>query len=74
MFAARGRDQEVPALLQGLIEVVGGKDAMDAGRSPGIAEKADQALGFVLRVFQDQQTDRFLFDGHGLCLAPNERE
>ena len=33
---------------------------MHPGRLSGIAEKADQTLGLVLRVFENQQADGFL--------------
>ncbi|CDM48399.1 hypothetical protein PaWS136_5454 [Pseudomonas aeruginosa WS136] len=64
-LAGRRGDQQVPALLEGFGEVLGRGQSMYAGRVAGIAEQTDQAFGFVLRVFQNQQADGFLFDGHG---------
>lgn len=49
---------------------------MYAGRVAGIAEQTDQAFGFVLRVFQNQQADGFSFrwPWKGLSPRPGGRE
>ncbi|MNM96463.1 hypothetical protein D3C81_1089400 [compost metagenome] len=64
VLAVRGGDQQVPALLQRVGEIVAGGQAMHPGGVPRIAKQADQSLGLVLRVLEDQQTDGFLFVGH----------
>ena len=64
VLALRCIDQQVPGLRQGFGQVVAGRQSMHPGRLSGIAEKADQTLSLVLRVFENQQADGF-FAGHG---------
>ena len=45
---------------------------MHPGRLSGIAEEADQALGLVLRVFENQQADGFLLQDHGNSLSARQ--
>jgi hypothetical protein len=54
LFAAWRADQQVPGLLQDIEQVIAGAQAMHTGRPARVAEQADQALGLVLRVFENQ--------------------
>ncbi|MNF51730.1 hypothetical protein D3C84_330540 [compost metagenome] len=64
VFAAGGADQQIPAVLQGLAQVIAGDQPMHARGAAGVAEQADETLGLVLRVFENQQSNGFFFDGH----------
>ncbi|MCY1405821.1 hypothetical protein D9M71_210690 [compost metagenome] len=65
VFAVLGGNQQVPGLLQGVGQVGAGGQPVGAGGMAGVAEQADQSLGLVLRVLEEQQADGFLFGGHG---------
>ncbi len=73
VLAAGRADQQIPGLQQRIGQILAGRDPVYARGLSGVAEQADQTLGFVLRVFKNEQTYGFSLDGHGSSFGTRPR-